>query len=47
VLQRTRDYILNLTLPDGVKVVQSRRKTGFVGFLMNIRSLLNIFDQYV
>ena len=47
VFQRTRDYILNLSLVDGTKIVQSRRKTGFVGFLMNIQSLQNIFDFHV
>ena len=47
VLQCTRDYILGLTLSDGVKLVESRRKAGFVGLIMNIKSLQNIFDVYV
>jgi hypothetical protein len=47
VFQNSKEYILGLSLLDGTKVIKSRRKTGFVGFLVNIQSLQNIFDQYV
>jgi len=47
VFKRTREYILGLSLQDETKIVRSKRKTGFIGFLMNIKALQNIFDFYV
>ena len=47
VINKTRRYILGLKLTDGTLVVQSRRKTVFLGFLMNFRSLENLFERLV
>lgn len=47
VFDKTRKYILDLKLQDGTKVVNSRRKTGFLGFLVNFRSLENLFERLV
>ena len=47
MINKTRRYILGFKLTDGTMVVQSRRKTGFWVFLMNFRSLENLFEQLV
>ena len=47
VFQRASQFIMGLRLLDGTRVIHSRRKTGFVGFLINIKSVQNIFDRFV
>ena len=47
IFEKTTSYILGLSLPNGQKLIHSRRKTGFLGFLVNIQSIRNIFDRFV
>jgi len=47
VFEKASTYIKGLSLPDGTKVVHSRRKTGFLGFLHNLHSLRKMFNDYV
>lgn len=46
-LDRTETYINSLQLIDGSKVVQSGRKTGFIGFLVCIKSIKGIYIHLV
>ena len=47
VFQRSRQYISGLRLLDGTRLIHSKRKTGLVGFLINMKSVENIFDRFV
>lgn len=46
-----KNYISGLKVENDngklVKIVNSRVRTGFIGFIINMRSLQNIFEQYV
>jgi hypothetical protein len=44
-LKYCKNYILGLKL-NGVPVVQTNRKTGFLGFLVDIESLMSMFTKY-
>lgn len=46
-LDRTETYINSLQLIDGSKVVQSGRKTEFIGFLVCIKSIKGIYIHLV
>lgn len=41
------DYICSLKFTDGLLVVDSQRKAGFIGLLMDLKSLLGIYEEYV
>ena len=40
-------YILNLCDLTGKKIVETRKKTGFLGFVFNMKSVTQIFENYV
>ena len=40
-------YILNLKTLEGVSILETNKKTGFIGFLICIRSVWEIFEEYV
>jgi hypothetical protein len=45
-LASAKDYIMNLKdSVDGKPIVTTNRKTGFIGFLVCINSLLNLFSM--
>lgn len=48
-LNETIDYIMNLRVssPQGKSVLKIRRKTGFLGFIINITNLKQIYMNYV
>lgn len=48
-LDETINYIMNLkdTSPQGKCVLQTRRKTGFLGFIINMTNLKHIISKYV
>ena len=46
-LKQASEYILELTDTGGIKMVFSRRKTGFIGFLIAIKSIEGIFCEWV
>lgn len=39
-------YVNNLKFTDGTPVLDSQRKSGFVGLLMGLKALLGMFDEY-
>jgi len=41
------DYIETLELEDGVRVIESKRKTGFKGMIMGLNSALDLFELFV
>lgn len=41
------DYVETLELEDGVKVIESKRKTGFKGMIMGLYSALDLFELLV
>jgi hypothetical protein len=45
-LKYCKNYILGLKL-NGVPVVQTNRRTGFLGFLVDIESLMSMFTKYI
>lgn len=45
-LKKCKDYIRELSI-NSQSVLKSNRKTGFIGFLINIQNLQNIFNDYV
>ena len=47
VIETGKKYILGLKDKQGYRLVDSKRKTGFVGFLACLESVSNIFHQYV
>ena len=46
-IQEITCYLHALETSSGQKLVKSRRFTGFVGFLINFKSLLGIYEEYV
>lgn len=44
-LEECKSYILNLQLQDGTRIIDSARKTGFVGFLICIESLKGLYNE--
>ena len=46
-LKQASEYILGLSDTGGIKMVFSRRKTGFIGFLIAIKSIEDIFCEWV
>lgn len=46
-LEYVRTYIINLKLEDKSFVVNSRRKTGFIGFFIGINSLIELYKLQV
>jgi len=44
-LEKCKTYILNLQLQDGMRIVDSVRKTGLVGFLICIDSLKGLYNS--
>jgi len=42
-LKECAEYIKNLSLTNGQNILKSRYKTGFLGFLCNIKSLLHMY----
>lgn len=38
-------YIKGLEFPDGVKVINSGRKTGFVGFILGLQNAISMFHD--
>ena len=40
-------YINNLKLIDGTLVLNSQRKSGFVGLLMDFEALIGMYDEYI
>ncbi|KAH9632416.1 hypothetical protein HF086_010809 [Spodoptera exigua] len=46
-LDRTETYIKSLQLPDGSTIMQSSRKTGFIGFLICIKSLKDMYIRLI
>ena len=47
-LDIAKEYILSLQVSkDGIKIIDSSRKTGFLGFLICIESVKNLFMRYV
>lgn len=48
ILDEAEDYILGLTDNCGEPLCKrNRKKTGFTGFLVNINSVNNVFQEYV
>lgn len=43
----TKEYILNLTDNKGTKLIHSKRKTGFLGFIINMYSIESIVMKFV
>ena len=46
-MDQARDYILQLQLSGGNSLITSRRKTGFLGFLLDFSSVQGIFEETV
>lgn len=46
-LKETTTYIQSLKLADGLSILKSNRKTGFVGFLICIESLQNMYERLI
>lgn len=44
--QYVESYIRSIKLENGVKILHSRNKTGFLGFLVNISSIRNLYNDY-
>lgn len=42
-----QEYIMNLKLPNGNLILNSARKTGFLGFIVSLRSALNLYEDLV
>lgn len=40
-------YVKNLKYPDGTLLLNSNRKTGFLGFLICFDSLINLYQTFV
>ena len=47
VLDEADKFIPELTDAHGTPILETRRKTGFIGVLLNIRSLCGIFNRFV
>ena len=47
VLAEAEKFIPELTDAHGTPILETRRKTGFIGFLLNIKSLRGIFNRFV
>lgn len=45
-LNEVVEYIKHLKAPNGKNILKSRRKTGFMGFMINIHNLKEIYEQY-
>lgn len=39
------NYIENLTIPGGQKIIKSNRKTGFLGFIINLKNMFCLFQD--
>ncbi|KAJ3665412.1 hypothetical protein Zmor_000908 [Zophobas morio] len=46
-LSEIRNYLTKLKVQDEVSVLNCRRKTGFVGFIVCIDSLMGLYNEYV
>lgn len=46
-LNEVVSYVSSITTLDGTSILQSRRKTGFLGLIISIRSKQNLFDDIV
>jgi hypothetical protein len=44
---RIKEYILNLRGPDKLLLCEGKKKTGFLGFLVCIESLISMYSEYV
>lgn len=44
-LEQTKQYILSLKTKNGQLLIKSRKKTGFLGFLICINSILVLYDE--
>jgi hypothetical protein len=40
-------YISNLSETTGKKIIDTRKRTGFLGFIFNMKSVTQIFENYV
>lgn len=47
ILTDAKDYITNLKDKSGEQILKSRRRTGFLGFLVCIQSALSMYREYV
>lgn len=41
------DYISGLKFPDGQLIIRSKRKTGFVGFIVSLKSELSLYNEII
>ena len=39
-------YIKNLKTADGIAVIETRKKTGYIGFIISLQNVLNIYNNY-
>ena len=46
-LEEAETYIKNLKLTDGLHVIKSNRRTGFLGFIFCIQSLLHTYKSFI
>lgn len=46
-LKEAETYIKSLSQPNGVKILESNRKSGFLGFLVTIRSVLSLYTDLI
>lgn len=44
-LEECKEYLLNLKLENGKLLIYSNRKTGFLGFIINIESLKMLYQD--
>jgi hypothetical protein len=44
---QAKEYILTLKGPDGVKLIEGKRKTGFLGLIIDMSSVINFVEKYV
>ena len=45
--KQAEDYLSSLKLQDGSFIINTKLKTGFLGFIICMRSLIGMFDQHV
>lgn len=41
-----KEYILSLKFVDGTEIVKSQRKTGFIGFIMDLHTVISLFHDF-